>query len=342
MKTLAAILYKLNSPLALEEVEIPPLKTGQLLVKILYSGICRAQLNEIIGLKGPDRYLPHMLGHEASAVVQETGAGVTKVRKGDYVILSWIKGVGLDGFCTQYKKGNRRINAGAVTTFSEYSVVSENRVTKISRKIPPDVAAIVGCAVATGMGILHNTLPVKPGDSVVVFGVGGVGTSVIMAAKKIGCSKIIAVDISRRKLQLAKRFGAIHLIKANGSALARLRRIEPQGLDYAVDASGVKSAMEMAFETIKPKGVCVIAGNLSKNEKIELHPFELIKGKKILGTWGGETLPDRDFPLYVRAYLKGELPLDRLITHCFKLKEINRAFDVLRKGEAGRIVLEMG
>ena len=131
MKTKAAILYELNKPLVIDDVEIPELKRGQVLTKILYSGVCRAQYNEIIGLKGPDKFLPHMLGHEASAIVEEVGEGITKVKKGDYVALSWIKGDGLDGINTQYKKGSQVIIAGGVTTFSEYAVVSENRVSKI-------------------------------------------------------------------------------------------------------------------------------------------------------------------------------------------------------------------
>ena len=161
MKTKAAILYELNKPLVIDDVEIPELKRGQVLAKILYSGVCRAQYNEIIGLKGPDKFLPHMLGHEASAIIDEVGEGITKVKKGDYVALSWIKGDGLDGINSQYKRGTQVINAGGVTTFSEYAVVSENRVTKISKRINPEAASIIGCAVATGCGIIENTLKAK-------------------------------------------------------------------------------------------------------------------------------------------------------------------------------------
>ena len=135
MKTRAAILWQLHKPLVIDEIEIPVLKRGQVLVKILYSGICRAQYNEMIGLKGPDKFLPHLLGHEASGFVVDTAAGVSKVKKNDYVCLSWIKGQGLDAFNSQYKLGRHTINAGAVTTFSDYTVVSENRVVKILKKL---------------------------------------------------------------------------------------------------------------------------------------------------------------------------------------------------------------
>ncbi len=342
MKTRAAILEKLNAPLVLKEVEMPALKRGQVLAKILCTGICRAQYNEIIGLKGPDKFLPHMLGHEASATVVKVGTGVKKVKKGDYVILSWIKGSGLDAFKTEYKKDGQIINAGGVTTFSTYTIVSENRVTKISRKIPPDIAAVIGCAIATGGGIVGNTLNAQKGSSLAVFGVGGIGLSAILVAKQRGCGKIIAIDISETKLKFAKRLGATHCIKATTKdVLKEIKKIAPDGVDHAIDASGSKTAMETAFEAINYHGTLVIAGNLAKGEKIAIHPFELIKGKKIRGTWGGETVPDRDFPKYVSAYLSKKLPIEKLITHRFTLDDINRAFSLLKEGDAGRIILDL-
>jgi len=342
MKTRAAILWQLNAPLVIDEVQIPSLKRGQALIKILYSGVCRAQYNEMTGLKGPDKFLPHLLGHEASGFVADTGQGVTKIKNNDYVCLSWIKGQGLDAFNSKYKLGSRTINAGAVTTFSDYAVVSENRVIKIPKTAPADVAAITGCAVATGCGIIYNTLKAAKNSSVIVFGVGGVGLSVILGAKLRGCPKIIAVDVVDAKLKFAKRLGATHLVNASKSnVLKSINAILPKGADYTVDASGNKTAMENAFAAIKDTGVCVIAGNLSKDEKIELHPFELIKGKRIIGTWGGETLPDCDIPAYLKAYAQGKLPIDRMITHRFDLENINKAFEVLIHGDAGRIVLKM-
>ena len=155
MKTTAAILYQLNSPLQIEENEIPHLQEGQVLVKILFSGLCRSQLNEIKGFKGPDKFLPHLLGHEGSGIVQELGPKVRKVKKGDYVVLSWIKGKGREVPSTQYQKGNTTINSGAIATFIQYAVVSENRVTVIPKTIEPDVASVLGCAVQIGAGIVE-------------------------------------------------------------------------------------------------------------------------------------------------------------------------------------------
>ena len=343
MKIRAAILWELRKPLVIEDVEVPALKKGQTLVKVLYSGVCRAQYNEMIGLKGPDRFLPHTLGHEGSGIVVDIGKGVTKVKKGDYVCLSWIKGRGLDALNSQYKLGNRVINAGAVTTFSDRTVVSENRVTKIPRTMPADISSIIGCAVVTGCGIMENTLEAPSGSSVAVFGVGGVGLSVVLGAKRRGCSIIIAIDVSRGKLAFARRLGATHVFHAaTGGLVSKIKGIVPGGVDFSVDASGNKIAMENAFDVVKEKGgVCVIAGNLSKDEKIILHPFDLIKGKKIIGTWGGETSPDLDIPKYIRAFGQGRLAVDRLITHRLKLEEINSAFKILTQGEAGRIIVQM-
>ena len=341
MKTRAAILWELHKPLIIEDLEIPSLKKGQVLVSVLYTGICRAQYNEMIGLKGPDRFLPHLLGHEASGFIIDRGPGVTKVKKGDYVCLSWIKGEGLDGSNSQYKLNNRTINAGGVTTFADITVVSENRVTKISKTIKPDVASILGCAILTGCGIMENTLNAVKGSSVAVFGVGGIGLSVVLGAKRRGVKSIIAVDIEQKKLDFAKMLGATNFLNAKSpDVLAQIAAIAPGGLDYAVDASGNKQAMENAFAAIKEKGgICVIAGNLSKEEKISLHPFDLIKGKRIVGTWGGESLPDRDIPKYTRDFTQGRLPFDKMITHRFELEDINKAFNVLAQGEAGRIIL---
>ena len=343
MRTKAAILWQLHKPLIIDDVEVPALKRGQVLVKVLYSGICRAQYNEMTGLKGSDKFLPHLLGHEASGIVQDTGLGITKVKKGDYVCLSWIKGKGLDAINSQYKLNGRLINAGAVTTFSDYTVVSENRVTKISKSLPPDSAAILGCAVVTGCGIMKNTVAASKGSSVAIFGVGGVGLSTVLGAKLQGCSTIIAIDTQPKKLQFAKKLGATHTFNAKDpQMLNKIGHIVPGGPDFAVDASGQKSAMENAFAAIKEKGgICVIAGNLNKDEKIQLHPFDLIKGKSLVGTWGGETLPDRDIPAYARAFGRGALRFDRMITHRFNLESINEAFETLVKGDAGRIIIRL-
>lgn len=343
MKTKAAVLYELHKPLVIEEVEIPTLHKGQVLVKILATGVCRAQYNESIGLKGPDRYLPHLLGHEASGLVEQVGEGVTKVKKDDYVVATWIKGEGLEGGATVYKIGNKIINAGSITSFSQHAVISENRLVKISRQVPADVAALLGCAIPTGVGIIRRTLNVKKGSTVAVFGVGGVGTSAIMGAVIAGCRKVIAVDISQEKLAYAKKFGATHtLIFNRDSIVEAIRAITFQGLDYAVEAAGVPAVMEAAFESLSDTGKLAIAGNAKKGEKISLTPFDFIKGKLIVGSWGGSSVVDEDIPYYAKLYQNNKLPVLDLITSRFTLENINKALELLGKhGILGRVIIEM-
>ena len=343
-KTKAAILYELNKPLKIEELKLPRLEHGQVLVKVMASGVCHSQLNEIEGKKGPDKYLPHLLGHEGAGVVEEISDGVTKVKPGDHVVLTWIKGRGLDRPSSTYLDGDTVINSGAISTFSEFTVVSENRVVPISRDMPFDNAALLGCAVPTGAGIVFNTIKPKSGSSIAVFGVGGIGASALIAAKTAGCGIIIAVDIHEFKLQAAKKMGASVMINAakDDVTSAIMDLTGGQGIDYAIEAAGLKQTMEQAFVSVKDNGgLLVIAGNLSQGQKISIDPFDLIKGKRIIGSWGGQTLPDEDIPKYVNLYLEEKLKIDELITHRFSLDEINDAFRALKTGDnVLRIILE--
>lgn len=342
MKIKAAVLYELNKPLVIEELETQALGHGQVLVKILYSGVCQTQVNEVKGVKGPDKYLPHTLGHEASGVVEEIGPGVSRVGVGDYVVLSWIKGPGLEASSSQYLLGNERINSGAITTFSTFSVVSENRITKISREVPHDVTALLGCAVPTGAGMVRNTLKAGPGSSIAVFGLGGVGLSAVLYASAVGCSRIIGVDVKDQELELARNLGATHVINSvKEPVLQKIVDLTGTGVDFAIESSGVREVMELSFEAIKPGGTAVLAGNVRKGEKICLDPYGLINGKKILGTWGGETQTDKDLPFYAGQYLAGKLKLKRLITHVFTLDQVNDAFAELDKGNVGRALLRL-
>lgn len=343
MKTKAAVLYEQNKPLVIEEIEVPSLGNGQVLVKILYTGICRTQVNEMRGVKGPDKFLPHCMGHEASGIIEEVGPKVIKVKKGDYVVLTWIKGSGKDVPSCQYSLGEKKINSGAITTFNKYSVVSENRVVKISKEVPHDIVALLGCAVPTGAGMVKNTLKTTPENSLAVFGVGGVGLSAILYANSINCSKIIAIDINENKLELAKECGATHTINAQKEdALTKIKELtDNQGVEQAIESSGVKDVMETAFEALRKGGTMVLAGNVKKGEKIAIDPYGLINGKKILGTWGGETNTDEDLPFYARQYLNGTLKLEKLITHRYTLEDINRAFEEIEKGNVGRALIKV-
>ena len=208
MKTEAAVLYGLREPLILEEIEVPPLKAGQVLVQIVYSGVCRSQMGEWLGFRGEDPYLPHLLGHEGAGIVEEIGAEVTKVKVGDRVALSWMKGSGANIGSTTYRKGPVAISAGAVTTFATRAVISENRLVVMPPEMPLEAAAVLGCAVLTGAGMVLHTAKIEPGESVVVFGAGGIGLSAVMMANLTNATPIIVIDRHDHKLKRALDVGA--------------------------------------------------------------------------------------------------------------------------------------
>ncbi|MDB4214513.1 zinc-binding dehydrogenase, partial [Oceanospirillaceae bacterium] len=325
----AALLENLNKPLVIEtEIEIPSLKKGQVLVKLAYSGVCHSQLMEAEGKRGVDNYLPHMLGHEGSGVVIEIGEDVTKVKSGDKVILGWIKGTGIDAGGTIYCQGDKKINAGAVTTFSEYSVVSENRCTQLPEGIPMDIAVLFGCAVPTGAGIVTNMLQPETDSTIAVFGLGGIGMSALMAIQLYQCKCVIAIDVNDDKLNLAKSFGATDVINSSevDSVKAVMDLTNNLGVDYSVEAAGHAHTIEQAFSSVRAKGgLCVFASHPASGQKISIDPYDLILGKQIKGSWGGDSNPDRDIPLLANLYRNGKLPLEKLITNRYKLDNINDA-----------------
>ena len=195
MKSRAAILVESNAPLVIDEIEIPALQCGQVLVRVYRSGICGAQLNEIAALKGPDRFLPHLLGHEGGAEVVDIGPGVTHVKPGDRAVLHWRKGAGIHSATPKYRWGDKIVNSGWVTTFNEYAVVSENRVTAVPKDVDLEVAALMGCAITTGLGLITNDAKLKIGESVLIYGAGGVGMTTIVGAALMSAWPIIAVDL---------------------------------------------------------------------------------------------------------------------------------------------------
>lgn len=343
-KTEAMILVEPNKDLRLLELQIPKLQPGQVLVDVAYSGICHSQLLEVRGRRGLDRFLPHTLGHEGSGTVLKVGENVHKVKPGDHVILTWIKGHGADVPSTLYKSEIGNVNSGAISTFMRRTITCENRLVPIPKNFPMNVAALLGCAVPTGAGIVLNTLKVRPGSSVAIFGVGGVGLCAVLAAKLCNATKIIAVDIDEGKLDYAEELGATHSVNASESdVLIEILQITQQGgVDFAIESAGLKETMETAFRSVRRNGgTCVIAGNLPFGEVIELDPMELIRGKRILGTWGGESQPDSDIPMYVDLFMSGKFDLEKLITHEYQLSEINQALDDLEKGQLGRTLVNM-
>jgi S-(hydroxymethyl)glutathione dehydrogenase/alcohol dehydrogenase len=340
MQTLAAILVETNQPLVIDTLEIPSLKQGQVLVEVHYSGICHTQLLEARGHRGKDAFLPHCLGHEGSGVVVEVGQGVTKVRPGDHVILSWIKGTGANVPGTTYDWKGKKVNAGAITTFSEYSVISENRLTPIAKEVPLKEAALFGCMVPTGFGTVFNTARPEPGQSLAVFGCGGIGLCAIQAASIAGCAPIIAIDINPEKLKTARNVGATHLIDASKeNAVEAIQKIG--SLDFAIEASGSPIAMEQALRSVRQQGGCaVVIGNAKHGQHLSFDPKELNLGKRLLGTWGGDNTPDTHYPRYLNLMTHGLLDLSHFLAKTYELSNINSALDDLEKGLAVRPIVE--
>lgn len=332
---LGAVLKQTKKPLELMQLETASLKTGQVLVQVVYSGLCHTQLNEIFGLKGEDKFLPHTLGHEGSGIVLEVGADVTKVKKGDHVVLTWLKGAGHDVPSTQYQSAEGAVNSGAISTFLEHAVISENRLVPIPKEMPLREAALLGCALPTGAGVVKNEMNLQKGDSFALFGCGGVGLSGLLCAVSRGAYPVIAVDVNETKLVRAKELGATHTVDARKDPAMQIKKI-CGGVDFAFESAGRREAMEAAFQSLKAPGLCILAGNLPKGEKISIDPFDLICGKQIRGTWGGKSSIDEDVQMYAELFLKGELRLSELITHEVPLEEVNSLVDQLHRGEVGR------
>lgn len=344
MKTLAAILVETGTPLELATLEIQPLLPGQVLVEIAFSGVCRNQLLECRGFRGHDPYLPHCLGHEGSGTVLEIGPHVTKVKPDDKVILSWIKGSGSDVAGTQpYKWGNRKINAGGITTFQKYSVISENRLTVMPDPISFQDAAFIGCALPTGLGSVFNIARPKPGQSIAVFGTGGVGLCAIAGASIAGCIPIIAVDIRENKLKIARKMGATHLINAaETNPVEAIQSFCSSGLDFAIEASGQPEAMNNALRSVRAQGGgAVIIGNAKYGEYVQIDPKQLNMGKRLLGTWGGGSQPDWDYHRFIKLIRESKINLTPLITQIYGLHEINIALNDLEAGKVGRPLINM-
>ena len=341
----AAVLVEQNQPLVLAEIELPAVLTpGQVMVEIQFSGICGSQLGEIDGVKGPDKYLPHLLGHEGSGVVLNTGPGVKKVKAGDKVVLHWRKSSGIESDTPVYSWDGRPVNSGWITTFNECAVISENRLTRIPDDSEMDVAALVGCAVTTGFGVVVNNANLKPGESVVIFGSGGIGLNMVQAAAMVSAFPVIAVDLYDEKLSLARKMGATHTVNARDeNAEEAIRKImNGTGLDVFVDNTGNTKIIEAGYALTADQGRVILVGVPRKGDKISFYSLPLHFGKIITGSHGGEADPDRDIPRYQRLYAIGRLNLKELITQSFSLDEINEAIDGVRNGAvSGRCIIKM-
>lgn len=344
-KMKAAILTELKQPLIVDEIELPSeLAVGQVLVKIHFSGICGSQLGEIDGAKGEDKYLPHLLGHEASGTVLAIGPGVRHVKVNDKVVLHWRKGLGIEAETPNYKWDGRKVNAGWITTLSEYSIVSENRVTKIPEHSDLEVAALFGCAVTTGFGIVENNAKLRIGESVVVYGAGGIGLNIVQAASLVSAYPIIAVDLHDDKLALAKEMGATHTINSKDTDVTKAIAdiLVGRQLDAFIDNTGQPTIIELGYHLTHAQGRVVLVGVPRKGNNINIFSLPLHFGKGLSGSHGGEAIPHQDISRYQNLFDTGRIKLKELITDYYSLDKINDAIAEMRNGKIkGRCLVGM-
>ena len=333
----AAVLEQIDAPLAIRDVELTELKVGQVLVKILVSGLCGAQLHEIRGHKGNAKFLPHLMGHEGCGIVEEIGEGVTTVNVGDKVVMHWRPGSGIEAPFPSYILDGKSMSSGKCTTLSEYSIVSENRLTTVPQDTPEDLCAILGCALTTAMGIIDNEVDLKFGESVAVIGCGGVGLNLIQAAALKSACPIHAIDCSESKKDLVFTAGA-------SVFAAELKELGAK-YDVIIDTTGIPGVISDAITHLSGKGRMILVGQPAPGRGVEvMNAVNLFSGmgQTIKATQGGKTDPAEDIPRYVRMHKEGLLDIKQFVTHRFKLEQVNEAFDLLRSGNAGRIIIEIG
>ena len=347
MRTRAAIDVGHGQRLAVDELEVPDPRPDQVLVKLFSSGICHSQLHQ---MHNSDAARPAVLGHEGTGVVTHVGADVKHVKEGDHAIVTWVSRTPVRGRSTPTPSGvtyrEEPVNGG-VYTWGEDVLVSGELVVPISKEDPVDLSCIVGCAVLTGAGAVMNTAKVRPGDSVAVYGVGGVGLSAIRMAAILEANPIIAVDLKDDKLEFAKEFGATHGVNAaQVNAVEAVMDLSGGGVDFAFDAIGVRATNEQILPSTRGGGsgadnhggMAVLIG-IPGNE-MTLDPRLFMQQRRFRGSLGA-TYPEKDFPLFLRWHREGKFPLDKLVTRRYKLDEINEACDALAAGEImGRAIIE--
>ena len=336
MKTKAAILVEQKKDLVVDEIEIPKLEHGKVLVEIKSTRICGSQLGEIDGVKGPDHYLPHLLGHEAGGIVREVGPLVTRVKEGEHVVCHWRPAPGISGPCPTYEWNGSTVNAGHITTFSEYAVISESRLTPIDAKYGHDVSALMADTITTGFGIISNDAKVRIGQSVCVIGIGGIGLGAVLGAKLAGANPIIAVDLFDHKLDLAKKHGATHCINSKEIKIkdAISEIIGRPEVDVMVEGTGRPEIIEAAYELTSSQGTCVLFGVMKFDQKVSLNTLPLHFGRTLTGSEGGQSQPHLDIPRYLRMMDNGVFDLDDFVSHRCRLEDINSAISRMRSGES--------
>ncbi|GLX78669.1 S-(hydroxymethyl)glutathione dehydrogenase [Thalassotalea insulae] len=367
IKSKAAIAWGPNQPLSIEEVDVMPPKAGEVLVKIVASGVCHTDAFTLSG-EDPEGIFPAILGHEGGGIVEQVGEGVTSVKVGDHVIPLYTpecgeckfclsgktnlcqkiretqgKGLMPDGTTRFYQNGKPIYHYMGCSTFSEYTVLPEISLAKVNPEAPLEEVCLLGCGVTTGMGAVMNTAKVEPGATVAIFGLGGIGLSAVIGAKMAQASRIIAIDINEAKFDLAKKLGATDCI--NSANIEQpiqdyIIELTDGGVDYSFECIGNVDVMRSALECChKGWGESVIIGVAGAGKEISTRPFQLVTGRVWRGTAFGGVKGRTELPDYVERYLNGEFKLQDFITHTMPLEQINQAFELMHKGESIRSVV---
>ena len=366
MKSKAAVLYEAGQPFEVCEVDVQSPKAGEVLVEIVAAGVCHTDYSVKTGqLAAP---LPAILGHEGAGVVREVGEGVTTVQPGDHVIALWRLACGDCEYCDASRpalcaagteiRASGRLQDGTsrfshagkeikhfagVSSFSNFTVIPEGAVLKIPRDLPLELAALMGCAVITGVGAVMNAAKVGPDSLVAVFGAGGVGVNVVQGAAMAGAKMIIAVDRYETRLDQAREFGATHCVSAaGGETVAAIRALTGgRGVDYAFDAAGLAVTLEQAYESLAKCGVAMAVGIPPNNTEIKISASALVyEERAVKGSLYGSAAPRRDIPQLINLYRNGDLKLDELLTRIYPIEEINEAYAAMESGDTLRSVIK--
>jgi len=345
-----------GEPVTMEVIEVPDPGPGEVLVTVQACGVCHTDLHYREGAINDD--FPFLLGHEAAGIVEEVGDGVTNVAVGDFVVLNWRAVCGqcrscLRGrpwYCFATHNATQKMTLGGVElspalgigAFAEKTLVAAGQATKVDSAARPEVAGLIGCGVMAGLGAAMNTGGVGRGDSVAVFGCGGVGDAAIAGSRLAGAHTIIAVDIDDRKLDIARNFGATHTVNStNEDPIEAIRGLTGgNGVDVAIEAVGLPATYEQAFYSRDLAGTVVLVGVPNPEMKVELPMIEVFgRGGTLKSSWYGDCLPSRDFPMLIDLYLQGRLDLDRFVSETIALDEVEEAFHAMERGEVLRSVV---
>ncbi len=320
------------------------LSIGQVLVKIILSGVCASQIHEIDGRKGVDPHLPHGLGHEAVGEVVAVGPGVTKVGFGEKVVLHWRPGSGLQSSPMVFESKIGLINVGPITTFSTFSIVSENRVTRLPSGVALEYAPLFGCAMTTGFGAVVNEAKVKPAESAVIIGFGGVGIAILKSLLLVSSSPITVVDVDKQKTQLALEMGANFALCVSPdekNLSTRVHEVSGSEPDVVFEVTGQKHLIEQAFLMTHEYGRTLLVGVPDAATPAVISTLPLHLGKVLTGSHGGSSLPDRDIPRIASLLESGKVRLDDFPVKVFPFEQIHKALEEIRKGTLGRVLISM-